>query len=177
MSDVDPYAGVETEKEQQTIYQGLLKQYEQAEYARKREIHDSFGKDWQHYRDVQLKEDEQFYKYIAMFAAGAFGVSFAFIDQIVPFRTALHKPVIAAGWACLALALVINVLIHLVSARIHGWYTDRISENIQRAYDGNPQLGYKRWYGKWLMKALYILNFMGFLGGMACLVAFIFLNV
>lgn len=183
MTDADPYAGIETEEERQAVYKRLLARYEkeeteykQAEYARQKEIHDVFSQDWKQCREIQLREDGEFYKYIALFAAGSFGVSFAFIDKIVPFREALHKPVIVAGWACFAVALILNAAIHLVSAAIHGRYCDVIRKNTQRAYDGKPELPLKRWYTGWVMAILYGIEFIAFLGGMACLIAFVFLN-
>jgi hypothetical protein len=183
MADIDPYAGIETEEERQAVYKKLLARYEQeeteynqAEYARQKEIYGLFSGDLERCRQVQLHEDEQFCKYIAMFAAGSFGVSFAFMNNILPFKDASHKPVLVAAWACLAATLVINVAIHLISSVIHSRYYDAVSGNIQRGYDGKPLRPYKKWYSGWVMSVLYWLDFSSFLGGMACLVAFVFLN-
>jgi hypothetical protein len=184
MADTDPYAGAVTEEERQAVYKGLMERYEQeeaeyqrAEYARQKEIYGIFAGDLERCRQVQLREDKQFYKYTAMFAAGSFGVSFAFINDIVPFREAAYKPVLVAAWAALAATLVLNVAIHLVSSIIHGRYYDAVSDNIQRGYDGKPLMPYKKWYTGWVMAVLYGLDFIGFLGGMACLIAFVFLNI
>jgi ABC-type Fe3+-siderophore transport system permease subunit len=175
---------METEEERQAAYHSLTERYKQeeadyqkAEYARQKEIYGLFAKDLERCRQVQLHEDKQFYKYIAMFAAGAFGVSFAFINDIVPFPGAVHKLVLITAWACLAAALVINVAIHLISSIIHGSYYDMVSDNIQRGYDGKPLRPYKKWYTGWVMAVLYWLDFVSFLGGMVCLVAFVFLNI
>jgi hypothetical protein len=183
MTDTDPYAGVETEEERQAIYKSLLARYEQeeteykqAEFARQKGIHDRFAGDLERCRQVQLHEDKQFCKYIAMFAAGAFGVSFAFINDIVPFQGAVYRYILVAAWACFAAALVLNVVIHLISSAIHGSYYDAVSDNIQRGYDGKPLRPYKRWYTGWVTAVLYWLDFISFLGGMACLIAFVFLN-
>ena len=184
MADTDPYAGIETEEERQAVYKKLLAQYEQdeaayrkAEYARQKEIYGIFAGDLERCRQVQLHEDKQFYKYIAMFAAGSFGVSFAFINDIVPFRQAVHKPVLVAAWAALAATLVLNVAIHRISAIIHGKYYDAVSGNIRRGYYGTPLKPYKKWYAGWVMSVLYWLYFISFLGGMTCLIAFVFLNI
>jgi hypothetical protein len=183
MTDIDPYSGTETEEERQAVYQKLLKQYEQekteyqkAEDARQKDIYGLFAGDLERCRQVQLHEDKQFYKYIALFAGGSFGVSFAFIGNIVPFQGAVYKPVLVAAWASLAMTLVINAAIHLVSSVIHGRYYDAVSDNIQRGYDGKPLRPYKRWYTSWVMAVLYGLDFIGFLGGITCLIAFVFLN-
>jgi hypothetical protein len=183
MPDTDPYAGIETEEERQTVYKSLLARYEQeeaeyrqAEYTRQKEIYGLFAGDLERCRQIQLHEDRQFYKYTAMFAAGSFGVSFAFINDIVPFQAALYKHVLVAAWACLAATLIINVAIHLISSAIHGRYYDTVSDNIQRGYDGKPLRPYKKWYTGWVMAVLYWLDFIGFLGGMICLITFVFLN-
>jgi hypothetical protein len=184
MADINPYEGLETEEEKQAMYRKLLDQYEKddadyrkAEYARQKGIYDLFADDLKRYRQVQLFEDKQFCKYIAMFAAGAFGVSFAFINDIVPFQGALHKGILLAAWACFAGALVITVAIHLVSSAIHGAYYDTISDNVQRGYDGEPYRQCRKWYSGWVMTTLYWLDFACFLGGMACLVIFVVLNI
>jgi hypothetical protein len=103
-------------------------------------------------------------------------VSFAFIDKIIPFREAAYKYVLVASWACFAAALVFSVIIHLAGSFIHGKYCDIIKENTRRAYDGTPPLEYNKWYMGRIMPALYTLDFIGFLGGMVCLVGFVFFN-
>jgi hypothetical protein len=184
MTDTDPYAGIETDEERQAVYERLLEQYQKdeaeyqrAEYARQKEVRDSLADDWNHYREVQLKEDSQFCKYTSMFAAGSFGVSFAFIDKIVPFQTAVHKNVLVAAWALLAATLIVGVAIHFASGIIHGKYCDMVSENVQRGYEGKPPLPYKRWYTRWITAVLYAADFISFIGGMTCLVLFVFLNI
>jgi hypothetical protein len=187
----DPYAGLETDEERQAVYERLLEQYkqdeaeyqkklteyEQVEHAWKEAVRKSFAGDWDHYRKVQLDEDGQFCKYISMFAAGSFGVSFAFIDKIVPFQTALHKSVLVAAWALLAVTLIVGVAIHFASGIIHGKYCDMVYENVERGYEGKPPLSYKRWYTSWIMTTLYAADFISFIGGMTCLVLFVFLNI
>jgi hypothetical protein len=184
MTDIsDPYADIKTDKERQAVYQNLLAQYEldrawrSAEYARQKEVYDTSLKTWSHFRETQIREDGEFCKRISLFAAGSFGVSFAFIDKIVPFQTALHKPVIVAAWACFAVALIVNVAIHLTSAAIHGSYCDVINGNTQREYNGEPALPLRQWYTGWVMSVMYGLNFIAFLGGMACLIAFVVINI
>jgi hypothetical protein len=190
MADIDPYVGIETDEERQAVYERLLEQYqkEEAEYqraqakraqvesVRQKEVYNLFKYDWDHYRKVQLHEDDQFNRYIAMFAAGAFGVSFAFINDIVPFKTAAHKDILVTAWACFAATLLVNVVLHRISSAIHKKYCNMISENIQRSYDGEPPLPYKRWYTGWVMAVLYWLDAICFMGGMTCLIVFVFLN-
>jgi hypothetical protein len=183
MADIDPYAGAQTDEERQVIYQELLEQYnkeaaeyEKTEHERKKEIHNTLMGEWHHYRKTQLRENRAFYRHVAMFAAGSFGVSFAFINNIVPFAAALHKPVLITGWALFAVTLIIDAAIHLISGFIHGSYCDIVSDNVQRGYDGKPYRPVKRWYSGWVMGALYILDFTAFIGGLICLIGFVMLN-
>jgi hypothetical protein len=177
MPETNPYEGADTDEQRYTVYRQLLDRYDQAEYERKAQIHEGWMKLWDKNRDIQLHEDREFYKYTGMFAAGSFGVSFAFINGMIPFQTALHKPVLAAGWACLAAALIVNVAIHLISAFIHGSYCRRIAANIEREYERKPPLPVNRRESDLAIDILYVLNFVGFIGGIVCLVAFVFLNI
>jgi hypothetical protein len=168
----DPYAGTTTDEERRAVYQELLK----ADYERKEKIRTTFMAEWDRHRSVQLRENKAFYKHTALFAAGSFGVSFAYINNIVPFIGALHKPVLVTGWAFFAMVLILDGAIHLVSASIHGAYCLTINKNIQRGIDGEPLLPIKRWYSVWVMKALYVSTFFAFIGGMICLIGFVILN-
>jgi hypothetical protein len=188
---IDPYAGLETDEERQAVYERLLAQhrkdeaeyqkglaeYEQAEYARKKTVYDALAGDLNRYHGIQLDEDRQFCKYLSMFAAGSFGVSFAFIDRLIPFPTAEYKGVLVAAWACLAAALILGVAIHFASGLIHSKYCDMVRDNIQRGYEGKPPLPYKRWYTRWITATLYAADFVSFIGGMTCLVIFVLLNI
>jgi hypothetical protein len=171
-----PYTETRTEEEQQTVYQQLLAQYEKTERKRKEKIRKDWAEDWNQYREIQLRENKAFYQHVAMFAAGSFGISFAFINNLVTFETAEYKNVLVLGWALFALVLIIDAAIHLTSGFIHGAYCDIISENIQCGYEGKPYKSFDRWYSGWVMTTLYVLNFVTFIGGIICLVMFVYLN-
>jgi hypothetical protein len=168
----DPYAGAKTEEERQTIYQELLEQYEAKESARKDQIRASFIDDWNHYRDMQLREDRAFCRHTAVFAAVFLGASFVLITN----SAALHGPILSVSWMLFAAVLIINAAIHLTSGFIHSAYCDIVSENVQLGYEGKPYRSLKRWYSGWVMEALYIASFIAFAGGVVCFTCFIALN-
>jgi hypothetical protein len=58
--------------------------------------------DWDSYRGVQLDQDAKFLKTVCAMSAGAFGLSFAFVDGLIPFRHAAHKFFLVSGWALFA---------------------------------------------------------------------------
>ena len=180
VQDIDPYAGIETEEERQAVYQALLDKYrqEESEYARKRDdVYEALIKDWSEYREVQIAQDSLFNKYITTITAGLFGVSFAFIDKLVPFQAADYRAVMVCGWALFAVTLVTAIVCHLVSSFIHSRYCEDIAEDIQRGYEGKPYIQRKRWYYRWALNVLYITSFLGFLGGIVCLILFVTLNI
>jgi hypothetical protein len=182
----DPYEGIETEEERQAVYRKLLSKYEEESglYAeavkeaarRKEQIREQLRGDLKGYRKIQLEDDDRFSKNIVTLAAGAFGVSFAFIDRIIPFHASGYKFVLAASWASFALTLVFSILIHLVSSFIHGAYYDDVERAIVSLDNDKPLVLKKHWYSRWVMDVFYILAFIGFLSGISCLVLFVFLN-
>jgi hypothetical protein len=180
VNDNDPYAGIESEEERQAIYQALLEKYhqEESDYTRMRNsVYDPLIKDWSEYREIQLNQDSLFNKYITTITAGLFGVSFAFIDKIVPFQTADYRVVMVCGWALFALTLIAAITCHLASSFVHGKYCEDVAENIRRGYEGKPFIQRKRWYYHWALNVLYAMSFLGFLGGIACLILFVILNI
>jgi len=180
VENTDPYEGIETEGERQAVYQALLDKYrqEESDYVRKKDsVYEPLIKDWSEYREVQITQDSLFNKYIITITAGLFGVSFAFIDKLVPFQTANYRAVMVCGWALFAATLVVAIVCHLVSSFIHGKYCQDVAEDIQRGYKGEPYIQRKRWYYRWVLNALYVVSFLGFLGGIVCLILFVLLNI
>jgi hypothetical protein len=172
----DPYAAAESDDERRAIYARLTEDYERKKADHDRIVYDSLIKDWDKYRAQELEQSDKFTKTAVMLSAGAFGVSFAFVDKIAPFAAAVYKPVLVGGWGCFALTLVCSLLCYLVSSIIHGKYCDGIAENMTRGYDGRPFQSLKKWYSEWITLLSQIVAFIGFLGGMACLVIFVTLN-
>lgn len=133
--------------------------------------------DWNIYRAVQLEQDTIFLKSVSALSAGAFGVSFAFINMLIPFHSAGYKPVLIAGWILFAAAIGLALLCHLASSFIHEQHCDDIKENIEEGYAGKPYTVRKRRYYGRLITALELSAFTVFLGGMGCLIFFVLLNI
>jgi len=175
----DPYAGAQTEEDRQMIYQSLLSQHEQSvkEYERKKEVYNQFSKIWDEQRGIQLEADRRFHKNILTIAAGSFGVSFAFINQIVPLATAYYTTVLVAAWILFGLSIIFAVLEPRIASVIQDKLLDDIEKNIEHGYDGKP---YEELNKKSVMPPTRILNWLAFflfVAGVSCLLYFVYINI
>ena len=175
----DPYAGIETDEERQAIYEGILTQYERdlREHERKRKIYDDFSSAWDTQREIQLESDARFHKNILAIASGSFGISFAFINQIVPLSSAVHIAVLVLSWLFFGLSIVCAVLEPRVSSIIQDKLLDDIEKNIELGYEGKQ---YKKTNKRLLMfptRALSWLSFILFVMGVSCLLYFVYRNI
>ena len=175
----DPYIGAETDEEREAIYQGLLTQHEivAREYERKKKVYDDFSPIWDKQRNIQLEVEERFHKNILTLAAGSFGVSFAFINQVVPLKDAIQTNILVIAWFFLGLSIIFAVLESRISSLIQDRLLGDIEKNIEIGYEGKP---YKK-INKWLvMLPTRILNwtaFVLFTTGVLCLLYFVHLNM
>ena len=179
LNNHDPYAGAETEEERQMIYQSLLVQHEQAahEYERKKKIYDNFSSMWDEQRNIQLEADARFHKNILVLAAGSFGVSFAFINQIVPLTTAFHTHILVASWFLFAFAIILAVFEPRLTSVIQDHLLNNIEKNIERGYEGKSYTGLNK---KFVMLPARILNwfaFFSFVAGVVCQLYFVHTNI
>ena len=188
MSDIitDPYAGVESEEERQAIYQRLLEQhktelaaweYEQKETERRKAIYDDHMKEWYHQRGIQINVDKRFHKSILTIAAGSFGVSFAFISQIVPLSTAVGRAVLVAAWAFFGLAIVLALLELKIDSVVQDVFLDDIEKDLKSAYVGKPHKRTNRILTMWPVRIISWLSFISFGMGVVCLVYFVLMNM
>ncbi|MCL2381302.1 MAG: hypothetical protein FWC64_06875 [Treponema sp.] len=175
----DPYAGAETEEDRQMIYQGLLAQHEQTarDYERKKEIYNGFSKIWDEQRSVQLDADRRFHKNMLTIAAGSFGVSFAFINQIVPLATAHYTGILIAAWVLFGLSIIFAVLEPRIASVIQDMLLDDIEKAIESEYEGKLYRGKNR---KLVMLPTRILSWLAFIlftAGVVCLLYFVHTNI
>jgi hypothetical protein len=143
---------------------------------KKGKIREQFRGELKEYRRIQLDEDSKFNRNIMFLSGGAFGISFAFIDRIIPFRGADYKFILLASWTAFAAAVVFSVIIHLASSFIHGAYYEDVKRNLSLLESNKPSDYRKHWYSYWVMDTLYILALAGFLAGISCLIVFVFMN-
>ena len=175
----DPYEGTETEEEREAIYQNLLAQHEIAtrEYEHKKKVYNDFSAIWDMQRDVQLETEERFHKSILTLAAGSFGVSFAFINQIVPLQEAFQLNTLVIAWLFFGLSIIFTILESRIGSLVQDKLLNDIEENIEKGYEGKP---YKK-TNKWLvMLPTRILNWAAFIlftMGVLCLLYFVYINM
>ena len=188
MSDImtDPYAGVESKEERQAIYQRLQEQYkvefaawerEQKEAEYRRTIYDDHMKTWHHQREIQIDVDTRFHKSMLTIAAGSFGVSFAFISQIVPLNTAVGKTVMVAAWAFFGLAIVLSLLELKIDSVIQDIFLNNIEKNLKCAYMGKQYKKTNRIITMWPGRIISWLSFLSFGVGLICLIYFVLVNM
>ena len=180
MSDLvqDPYAGAETDEEREAVYQSLLAQHETEvqEYDRKKKVYDGFSVIWDMQHKIQLETEERFHKNILTLAAGSFGVSFAFINQIVPIRGAFQIDILVIAWLFLGLSLIFAILEPRIGSLIQDKLLNNIEKNIEMGYKGKP---YKESNRLLVMLPTRILNWIAFAFfslGVLCLLYFVYIN-
>jgi len=178
-STQDPYAGVETVEEREAIYQGLLMQHEMdaREYNRKKKVYDDFSQVWDLQHGIQLEAERRFHKNILTLAAGSFGVSFAFINQVVPLNDALQTGFLVAAWLFFGLSIIFAILESRISSLIQDKLLSNIEKNIEMGYEGRPYKSPNKWLVILPAKILNWTAFVLFTTGVLCLLYFVFLNM
>jgi hypothetical protein len=187
----DPYAGIESEEEQQRIYRELQAKYEKdmedyqkdevryakelAEYQER--ARKSCLEAWRDGRQMQIAQNAAFDKNVILLAGGSFGVSFAFIDKIVPLAQAVLTPLLITSWAAFGLCLIISLFGFLVSAIVHAIQCHDAVEDMKLADKGLSIPEKQHWYGCWLTRLCNWAALAAFTGGVGCLIGFVYLNV
>ena len=179
MSDLtqDPYAGATSDEERQAIYQKLLAQYEESEYERRKTIYTDLMENWQHHRAIQQDFDQRSQKFLLTLAAGSFGVSFAFISQIVKLESAVNLPILVLSWAFFALTIVLAILELKIGSVIQDKLLDDVEKNIERGYKGEPYINSKKWFVFWPGRILSWASYFTFIAGVVCLLYFVHQNI
>jgi hypothetical protein len=118
--------------------------------------------------------DAKFDNGLFTIAAGSFGVSFAFMDKIVPMQTAGYKPVLVAAWGLFAACLIVIILGHLLSAEAYRKLRDKVAQDMIRKYKGDLIETHNTLD---LVSPCNYIAFIFFIGGVVCLLWFVLLNV
>ena len=181
MSDLnqDPYAGIETEEERQLIYRSLQTQHEQntQEYERKKKVYDDLSLVWDDQRNIQLEADARFHKNILMIAAGSFGVSFAFVNQIVPLNNAFQTNFLIWAWISFGISIMLTIIDPFVTSFIQDKLLNNIEKNIERGYEGKPYTEINKRLVMLPTRILNCLAFGFFTVGVICLLYFVYINI
>jgi hypothetical protein len=75
-------------------------------------------------------------KWLITLSAGSFGLSFAFIEKLVPLSTAIDKPLLIAAWACFAVVIILELIAFDVISYRYDRAIEREAEFLRLAYQG-----------------------------------------
>jgi len=117
---------------------------EQLEFKRKRKICKDFKPAWDMQRKIQLEAEKRFNKCVFAIAAGTFGVSFAFINQMIPLDGSSNAIWLIASWLLMGITLILNIADSRVTYLVQDRLLDNIETNIKRGYEGKPYIDTKK---------------------------------
>jgi len=125
----------------------------------------------------QAEEDDKEDKWIMSLAAGSFGLSFAFIDKVVPISSAHSIPLLIAAWSCFLAVLAIGLIGFLVSSLLHTALAEEESLNLPLKYQGKEPEYKKRSIYFDPNAVLGYASILLFISGCICLILFIAKNL
>ena len=125
------------------------------------------------YADEQYKtlsySQDQFDKNVLFIASGALGVSFAFVEKLVPdLANAINKDCLTKAWYWFAAVIFMSLLSHFVSILSLRW---SISHHEDDDFDK------KKDYWNWSIRGLNVFMIIGLLVGTLFLINFINDNI
>jgi hypothetical protein len=149
-------------------------EYQKETYERQRKIYDDNMRLWELFNQTSKEMDARFDKALFTIAAGSFGLSFAFIDKIVPPVSATYPTLLVIAWACFAGCLIVMVLGHLLSAEAHRKQRDEIARSMILEFEGKSshETGVRDYVSPCNYVAL-----IAYIGGIVCLLMFVLLNL
>ena len=169
MSD---FVQVDTDIEEKSIQYN----YEQEVYERNRKFYEDSRKNWETLNDGQADQERQFDKASLAIAAGSFGVSFAFIDKVIPLANAEHLSVLTASWALFGFCLLVILIGYRVSSMVLRSMCEEEKQNLQNLYGDKPVNYKERRVFLNLPEVCNNLALIANVGGIVCLILFVFLN-
>jgi hypothetical protein len=125
----------------------------------------------------QANEDDKTDRWMMTMASGSFGLSFAFIDKIVPLKGAVNIMLLISAWSCFLSVLVIGIIGFTVSSFLHLKLSAVEADALRLKYEGKEPEYKKR---SILFSASAILGYASilvFIGGSICLILFITTNL
>jgi len=149
-------------------------QQEVASYERKRKIYDDNMRLWETCNKVSSEMDARFDKALFTIAAGSFGVSFAFIDKFVVVAEAALSQLLVGSWAFFAACLIVMVIGHLISAETWRKQRDQIAQDMLFQYENKP-VEDKPVKDK--VSPCNNIALITYIGGIACLLCFVLINL
>jgi hypothetical protein len=123
------------------------------------------------------KTDFMAARWIFTLAGGSFGLSFAFIETLVPLEQAAHKPLLIAAWSCFALVFVLEFVGMAVSSLRYSLLVAEADRNLAIKYEGREAEYKKRSIFFDPNSILMYVVLLIFFGGFICLLTFIAKNI
>jgi hypothetical protein len=125
----------------------------------------------------QGEEDNKTDRWIMTLASGSFGISFAFINQIVPIQGAAHIGLLLAAWSCFLGILVLGLVGFTVSSLVHSVLAKEEAEMLDVKYRGLKAEYKNRSIFFGANAVLGYISILSFLGGSVCLILFMAKNL
>jgi hypothetical protein len=125
----------------------------------------------------QGEEDDKIDKWMMALASGSFGLSFAFINQIVPVNQAAHIALLIAAWSCFLAVLVLGIVGFMVSSFAHSILAKEEAQMLALKYEGREPEYKNRSIFFGANAVLGYASILLFIGGSICLILFIAKNL
>jgi hypothetical protein len=125
----------------------------------------------------QGEEDDKIDKWLMTLASGSFGLSFAFINQIVPMAEATHAALLIAAWSCFLAVLILEIIAFMMSSFCHSLLAQQENKILELKYQGIEPEYKKRSIFFSANALLGYVSILLFIGGSLCLVLFIAKNL
>jgi hypothetical protein len=115
--------------------------------------------------------NEQFDKNVLFIASGALGISFGFIEKLVPdLAVTTHKCYLIDSWYCFAGVIFLSLVAHFISVMANRWAI--INDNLEA--DKYNKISC-RW--NYTVRSFNILMILGLFLGILLLIAFVNQNI
>jgi hypothetical protein len=75
-------------------------------------------------------------KWLMTLAAGSFGLSFAFIEKLVPLSAAIDKPLLITAWACFAAVIILELIAFDIISYRFDRAIEKEARDLRLAYQG-----------------------------------------
>ena len=112
---------------------------------------------------------EQFDKNVLFIASGALGISFAFIEKVIPnLPQALKTNLLINSWYCFAGVIFISLVAHFIWTQAIRWSIEK--KDSKNYYKTRRSLN-------WLIRSINGLQIAGLLLGIILLINFVKLNI
>ena len=130
------------------------------------------------YIKIHGVEIDKMDKWLMAIAAGSFGLSFAFIDNIVPVKEAVCMPYLIYAWSSFLAILILGISGFFISARNNWLLADEINGFFPLINEGKTPEYKKRgilFYN--INKIIGYTQIILFIGGCVCLIVFVGRNL